>query len=191
MKKTGNICRRPFPGIFRHFPKLKAFTPLEKNFLTGFTLIEILLVVLLLGVVAGLAIPNFSQLYSNLQLSETTKNVAFLMRYAQGRAIIKKKLHRFEFDTVKNQCWLMQEADANAEKRDEGVDFQPISGKMGQSLSLPEGITLETDKPLILFYPDGKIDKARLYLHDSRNRYFTVSTQDQFGYVQIFEGKLE
>ncbi len=210
MKKEGNIQRRLSPGAFHCLAHHKSFTPLEKaadfslirkdsfsnrveerSFLTGFTLVEILLVVLLLGVVAGLAVPNFSQLYSNLQLSEATKNVAFLMRYAQGRAIVKKNLHRLELDAVHNQCRLTQEVDLGSDQGDEEVSFQPISGKMGQPLSIPEGIKMEADKPAILFYPDGKIEKVRLYLRDNRDSYFTVSTQDQFGYVQIFEGKIE
>ena len=41
--------------------KRNGFTPLEKTFLTGFTLIELIVVVVLIGIIAGFAIPNYDK----------------------------------------------------------------------------------------------------------------------------------
>ena len=71
----------------------------------GFTLVEILLVVMLIGLAAGLAVPNFSGSFSSLQLRETAENLGYLMRYAQSRAIIRRQPCRLEFNIDNTKPW--------------------------------------------------------------------------------------
>ena len=155
----------------------------------SFTLIEILIVVVILGLIAGLAVPNFSNAYANFTLSETAKNIAFLMRYAQSRAIMKGKECELKFDSGNLQYQLKEKAEDTEEIANS--IFQPIRGRLGRNFSIPQGVVIEAENPHILFYPDGKIDKARIYLKNKREKYFTISTQEQAGYVQVFDFKVE
>ena len=176
-----------FPGWSQEFES--KFTPLEKNSLTGFTLIELLIVISILGLMAGLAVPNFGNTYSNFQLSETAKNISFLMNYAQSRAVIKGQKHQLIFKEDNSQYWLEEEISDNGEENAEG-NFRQIAGRFGRVFDVPEGITIESENPSIRFYPNGKIDKIRIYLHN-RHNYLTISTREQANYVQVFDFKVE
>lgn len=158
--------------------------------LKSFSLIELLLVVVILGVIAGLAIPNFSQAYTNLQLQETAKNIAYLMRYAQSQAIIRQKVFRLDFDEP-NQKYRLRQRTAERKDNDPGDSFERISGPNGRTFGMPDELILEIPRPFVEFYPNGDIDKVRIYLSNAREKYFTISTQEQMGYVLLFDFKVE
>ena len=160
----------------------------------AFTLIEVLMVVLLLGVIAGLAVPNFSGTFSSFQLSETAKNIASLMRYAQDHAIARDKKIRVHFDFLSGEYWLEEKiasADVTQEELDAADIFERVTGKYGRTFVIPKEVTAESENPMICFYPDAKIDKARIYLHNKHGNYFTVSTREQANDVQILDFKVE
>ncbi len=64
----------------------------------GFTLVEILLVVVIMAVIAVLAVPNFSRTYAGIELHKTADDLAYRMRYVQSYAITKNTRARLEFD---------------------------------------------------------------------------------------------
>ena len=152
----------------------------------AFTLVEILLVVVLLGVLAGLAVPNFTKSFADLQLKDTTDNLAYLMRYAQSRAILRKNPQKITFNTERTAFWLLEKS-----SDDPGADFERISGRMGRRFSVPREIAVECAGDDIVFSKNGKMDKARIYLKNQQDQYYTVSTQDQAGYIQVFPGRIE
>ena len=200
------------PHILLGKPCIRSFSQKEKVFIWGFhifigkektnkqlhslksfSLIELLLVVVILGVIAGLAIPNFSQTYASLQLQETAKNIAYVMRYAQSQAVIKQKNLRLEFDEPNKTYWLTQSMDEAQEKNTKGgeASFERILGRNGRTFNIPDELTLEIPKPFVEFYPNGDIEKMRIFLSNPKRKYFTVSTQEQTGYVLIFDFKVE
>jgi len=159
---------------------------LEKSF----TLVELLLVVVLLGIVVGLTIPNFAPTFSNIQLSDTASNLSYLMRYAQSRAIIKTRTHRINFDSDYSKYWISQAIVDENGLIVEG-EFEKIKSRKGRVTKIPQGIKVESESNVIQFTPDGRIDKMRIYLSNKRDRYFTISTKEQSGFVHLFDFKLE
>ena len=157
----------------------------------GFTLVEILLVVMLIGLAAGLAVPNFSGSFSSLQLRETAENLGYLMRYAQSRAIIRRQPCRLEFNIDNTKYWITQKGlSLPSQVTGEGV-FIPIAGRLGRRFDVSRDVTVERGEEFIVFHEDGKIDKARIYLHNKKGKYFTLSTEEQSGYVELYEEKVE
>ena len=165
------------------------FIPLEINFLTGFTLIEILLVLLLFGVFAGLAIPQFGPTYSRLQLKETAEDLVYLMRYAQSRAIVRQKKCGLQFDSQMTSYWLIEDR-SDPEESLSIESFERMAGRFGRIYHVPEKITIEADETLIRFYPDGTMDKVNIYVSNNREEVFTISTFQKTGQVQIFNSKI-
>ena len=134
----------------------------------------------------GLALPSFSKVYARFEVNEAAKDIASFLRYAQTRAVIHKKTYQVEFN-IPDHFYRLKEEDP--ENKD--LPFKEIGGQYGRAFSLPVEVELEAEKPFIFFYPDGKMDKVRLILSDKKGHYFTVSTREQSGYVQLFDFKVE
>lgn len=156
----------------------------------GFTFIEILMVVILLGVVSGLAIPHFSKSYANLRLYDTANNIAYFIRYAQSRAVIKGRPLRMVFGPSLKKYWLEQEQ--NKENDEKEPEFARITGRWGRIFSIGQDIHLSAQEKIIMFYPDGKIDKNEISVcrgesPDAPKDCIIVSTQWQQGQVHLLQ----
>ena len=158
--------------------------------LKGFTLLELILVLIVLSVIAVLAIPNFHQTFFQLQLKQTAQHLSYLMRYAQNRAITLGQDHHLEFGPEHTQYWLTSYQEPADENSDEKAGFKRIPSRLGRTFVIPPEIRLESPQPFILFKDNGDIDKVRLYLC-AQSRCFTISTQEQSGYVQVFDERVE
>ncbi len=167
--------------------------PPRRIFSNAFTLIEILIVVVVLGIVAGLAVPNFSGTFLDLQLSETSKNIAHLMHYAQDRSIVKEKEHGVCFDFSNGRYWLEEDVSAKggADAPESQPLFQKVVNRYAKTFSIPGEVKAESEYSSVSFYPDGRIAPARIYLVSKRGRYWTVSTQEEAGSVGVFDFKVE
>ncbi len=153
----------------------------------AFSLIELLLVIVLLSVIAGLTIPDFGRTYQKVALKQAVGDIVYLMRYAQSRAILSGHAQQIHFDTAQSRYWLTQSAapeDGMSPARPE-----PVAGRMGKTFRLPDKVRLESPVSAIGFGPDGTIDKTR-FLVCLKEECLTVSTQEQNGYVDIIEKKL-
>ena len=159
------------------------------NSLNGFTLIEILLVIVLLVTIGGLAIPNLNQTFSRVQLNQTANDMAYLMRYAQSRAVIQRLICQFVLDTENKRYWITQAQDSSQEDSDlngSKPSFTKISGRLGRALTIPLAIDVQAENPTVQFYPDGRMDKNSFQLC-LKNHCARVSTKEQSGYVRVFE----
>ncbi len=143
----------------------------------------------MLAMVAGLTIPNFSNTYTKFQLKSAAEDLAYSMRYAQTRSVMKNLIVRLEFEEDFSSYWLTQSTlDPQDQEDAEGQDFESIRGRMGGITKIPKDIKLVTEGPTIDFYPDGNIEKKTIELcHDQLC--ISLSTKDQRGYVRIYESK--
>lgn len=53
----------------------------------GFTLIELIVVLALVGIIAGLAVPSFAQLIANNRIASTSNSVIGVLNFARAEAI--------------------------------------------------------------------------------------------------------
>lgn len=78
----------------------------------GFTLIEMMIVLVLLGIVATIAAPNFNSLIRNNQLQSKAAELGAFLQYARGQAVVKRIAYEVKICNNDNQ-WVIRKVDAS------------------------------------------------------------------------------
>ena len=106
------------------------------NTRAGFTLIELMLVVLLMGMIMANAYPQY-QVVSYANLRESSRKVAGTIRYLYARAILDKKEWRLAIDFENNKYWgerledkVDLELEDEGEEKDENSPFNAEWAKL-------------------------------------------------------------
>jgi prepilin-type N-terminal cleavage/methylation domain-containing protein len=160
----------------------------QKRQRSGFSLVELILVVVLLGVLVSLSLPNFRNTYKNVLLDNCSSNMVSLMRYAQSRAIIKRSPIRFIYDKTLRSYYLSQQKEAALDSQGK-VAFERIANRWGRTFNIPTEIECDADIAPIGFYPNGQIDKIR-FACCAGERCVTISTKDLRGRIITLEGRV-
>lgn len=149
----------------------------------AFTFVELMLVAILIGVLATLSVPMFRRTFQDLQLGNTSQNMATLCRYANQKAIIERSVYRLNLEPRRGKFWLTQCALGPSS----GEDFKRLGGRLGKVYSVPAGITLECQVKNIAFYPDGSADKASIQLTNLNKKSLVLTTEKSRGYIKVIE----
>ncbi len=99
-----------------------------KNFKKGFTLLEILMVIALLGIISSSVLPSFSRIF-RVSVQSSVRRYSALVRYTYDQAVLTGRLHRIILN-LNEQKWSVEVAESGALPNDKA--------SMGL---LPEGIS--------------------------------------------------
>jgi len=77
----------------------------QKN--SGFTMVELLVVLAVMSLVAMIIFPLYRQLSPNIRLNSTTKDIASDLRYAQQLAVTQQVVYAVSFDVGANSYELI------------------------------------------------------------------------------------
>ena len=83
---------------------IRARSPIAES-QSGFSLIELMVVVALMALIGTMAIPSISSVFK-ISLGSTTRDIATTVRYAYNAAMMTKKVHRMVYDIEKHQYWV-------------------------------------------------------------------------------------
>ena len=161
----------------------RGFTPLEiklrrQKFLTGYTLIELILLAIIIVTLVGISAPQFRNTFSDLQLKDASFNLSSLISFTQERAIVEGVPFKLVLDADKARYYLEKADPKNPAK------YVMLEEKTGRVFTLPRDIKLKTDKKEVIFYPDGHSDKAVIYFV-GKNKSLKISLKGNLGYVKI------
>ena len=167
----------------------------------GFTLIELMVVIIVIGIVAGAIIPNMAGSIGTIRLDGAAGRVAALLDYCYNAANSSGRVHGLLFDAEGRRFQVVAEyvpdpaywTGAYEEPRLESIRLPGLLDS-----ALPEGIVLsgvgafeddliftEDGGVRILFFPDGTTEFATLYLADTRGEERYVSINGVSGTVTI------
>ncbi len=146
---------------------------------SGFTLIEILLVVLILAIVVSVALPKFQGTLSQLQARTAAQNIYELALFAKERAILETTFFKLKYDPTENKVRLLK-------KNDKGK-YTRYESRLGKPIQIKPPFTLRWTNSAkeILFTPNGESDKVEIHLNQNSQRLYTVIIGKPLGRITL------
>lgn len=128
----------------------------------GFTLIELVLVMLIIGLLLAIVAPALGGLLRSQRMDQSARIVAALIKEARVRSAADAKPYRLVIDTEDNTCWIEV-------LTPEGFERPQMS--YGQKIELGDDLVIELEGgteegPLLLVRvePDGTAEVAQITL---------------------------
>lgn len=160
----------------------KLVTKQRKILIQGLTLIELLLVVAIIVVLAGLNLPAFKATYNHLKLENCALNILALSRFAEQKAIVESRIYRLNFDSINKVYWLTILSENPEQEKP-----QELTGRFGRRFQIPTDINLAVSLELINFYPSAESDNATIALSNEQGARFELTKSGAFGGFEIQE----
>ena len=147
----------------------------------AFTLIELLLVVMIMAMLAGLSVPLFSKSYAEWQVRQAADDIVYLMRYARVRAMTEQVVYQVAFRD--GAAVLLKASD---EVTNQGWVFKIVSGARGRPRALPSAVVLLAAPLAVNCFPDGKIDPVHFSVRGKTGG-LVISTEEVWGHVEVWD----
>ena len=176
----------------------------------GFTLLELLVVLVIISIMAAFVGPRIAGSMSSLTLKTAAKKVAASLRYARSQATSESRPYFVLFDLDKGRLTIKpgqtatkedKEKEAAEGEQDPGTseeiaDDNPIKDRF-KVYALPEGVRFDkvisdeneaaSDIFQIVFFPNGGSSGGEVLLENDRGRRYNISVDFVVGTVRLEE----
>ena len=152
----------------------------RSSFTTAFTLLELILVLAVLAILVGIAVPALSAFGRGRRVTHAADQVVALARLARTQAITRGLNFRLNIDTRQRLYWVTVQNGASFESLEQPsqdgtqtTQFAEWSDDAGRKLTAPDGVTLEsnlTEQPdgtYVQFRPTGRTDPVIVRFTDA------------------------
>ncbi len=159
----------------------------------GFTLIELALVIVVLGIMIAIVIPTFSEI-TDANLRRSARHLTSTIRFLREESEATKTQYRLRFDVPNGHYW----ADYLSRLSDKTGEYVKLSSAISSEGDLSGNTTFvdikvsgHPDDPYILFTPDGWVEQAVIHLRDGDGKDFTLLVKPLTGATELREGVVE
>jgi general secretion pathway protein H len=167
----------------------------------GFTLLELLVVLVIISLSSALVVPRLAGSMSNLNLRTACKRVAASLRYARTRAAAEKNPYSAVFDFQRGTLSIADSRYFADESEDAGLEGPEKEEYVPKTYLLPPEVILEqasrgelkadSGSFEVTFFPSGSCSGGEIILANKRGRRYTVSVDFITGSVRVREGAEE
>lgn len=147
------------------------------------TFIELLVVIIIIGILASVSIPNFRKTLDNLVLENFVKDIYYLTRYLQTSAISQGNIHCLNINKEKTPVEFWATYQSENERGEKA--FRAVIGKFGKIHQAPEDVVISADKTDIYFYPDGSINETTINFENRYNHKISLIIKGASGVIKI------
>jgi type II secretion system protein H len=135
----------------------------------GFTLVEVLLVLLIIGIMAALALPSVGKGFRTVQLRKSAQLMAATLRHTRAKAIREQMVYLLRLD-LHNQKVEVFDEDKKYHR-----EFGLPEGITMKRISLLRGDKKELEKSRIFtFFPNGMTESFEVLITNSKGREIRV-----------------
>jgi type II secretion system protein H len=178
---------------------------------SGFSLVELMVVLLLIGIMTALIVPQMKGTYEGALLRSTARKFTSAMALAYSQSVTAHRPHRFRIDSQSGRFHVERRGQRGEEA------FLPLREFAGGEGEFDTRISIEVRKPgeeeageepgrlaprlnfeavsshshTILFHPDGTAERAEIILKDRQGFGLALRVNPVTGRVKIVELELE
>jgi len=188
----------------------------RKNNRSGFTLIEILITLAIIGMIVGLSMGQIGKILS-LDMKKTAKRLGSTIRYLYHKSATESLTLRLVFDIDESSYWvegtsgpfaLVREEDEEEEDEEEedadAAERVPIftrqESRLLKPIQLPSGVyfkdiyaehqidRISEGRAYIYFFPQGYVERSVINLRDKEDeKHFSIEVNPISGSVKILK----
>ena len=162
----------------------------------GFSLIEIIVVLVLLSLSVALIAPTLSRFTKSVELKGAAKKVAAVLRYCRSEAINKGKVYQVAFDANLMEVRVQSIEVEAQEEAEKGEETEKKEAKNTPKVfSLPRDIQMKelniestqypSELPAFEFYPNGGSNGGDVLLDTQSQKGFKIKVNFLTGAVVI------
>lgn len=167
---------------------------------SGFTLIEVMVVVGIMGLIAAMGIPSMYRLLQKQGMRKATSDVVEVCSLARARAILTGQPAEVMFYPLERR--LTAGGGSGGSGANEGATAanpqSALPGGTGGSAQLPDEITIEmldinlaeyreSEWARVRFYPNGTSDEMTLILRSTKNEWKKITIEPTTGLASVDE----
>jgi general secretion pathway protein H len=160
----------------------------------GFTLIELMMVIFIIGISMALVSPSLSRFSKTAELKSTAQKIAAILRNSRSEAVNKGRIYQVLFNADVREVkvrWMKvnEEEKEGEEKKDlpatpvypfpEGIFIKEVELK---------GTQYDSELPAIEFYPNGGSNGGSFLLEDEDHKGYRIKVHFLTGMVEIIKG---
>ncbi len=137
----------------------------------AFTLIELSIVVFIIALMVGLAIPGFVRSYNGMLLNEAANSFATICQLARIQAVSHQSVAVLHID-LDRQMFTVSQSGRNEDgaQEDQTVKVVQLSNRVGLVSAVRQDLPATGDKQIeVDFYPNGTCDPIYIVLQGTEN----------------------
>ena len=182
----GSVYRDRFTGIRRKNIRYSSLRSVK-----GFTLLELLIVIVIIGITLGYVGPRIQNTLFASSMDEGARDISTMIRYARSLAIKGHNRYCIRFDISDSRIGIYPKVESSGE-----------TPEMIKEVILPKGITLTGIKSVyqskkeqgemdLTVTPEGIIEQGVIYLGDSYGNIYTLVIKPFSGLLKIYDHYVE
>ena len=168
----------------------------------GFTLIELTMVILVIGIVGALVLPRFGGLLDRQQTRRTVNVVRGMVRQLHAKAALTKRVYRLTFDLDEQQLTVchLQSLPPTGGSADDTCVAEPVREMRGyampEAVQLLDVVSSEGKKvsegvAMTHFLPTGQAEPSVVHLQTPDETHVTLFIEALAGRVKVVYGYAE
>jgi Tfp pilus assembly protein FimT len=157
----------------------------------GYTLIELILVLVLLSLMLGLVVPKFRQAVLSDSLDATSLRIIGLVQELRERAISDQVSYNLHLDIRERKLWASASSASEEEQETarERAHQLPLDVKITDVWSWSSGKLY--DEATIYFSKKGYIEQAMIHLQSQDGRQLSLELTPFLGSIKIHDGYVD